>query len=95
MLHAFSWELQSRLNEQSLDEGLKSSIIEQRVKLAGVEIPQNADPAERQLVHQVVQGSFVTGFRLILMICAALAVASALSAWLLIGRSRPIHTRKQ
>jgi EmrB/QacA subfamily drug resistance transporter len=95
MLHAFSGELQSRLNEQSLDEGLKSSIIEQRVKLAGVEIPQNADPAERQLVHQVVQGSFVTGFRLILLICAALAVASALSAWLLIGRSRPIHTRKQ
>lgn len=92
MLHAFSWGLQLRLNEFVFDEGLKQSILEQRVKLAGLEIPNGADP---KLVKQVVAGAFVTGFRLIMTICAALALASALSTWLLIGRSRPVHTRKQ
>lgn len=95
MLHAFSWDLQLRLNEYGLDEGLKQSIIGQRVKLAGLEIPNNADPGARKLAQEVVAGAFVTGFRLLMMICSALALASALSAWLLIGRSRPVHTRKQ
>lgn len=92
MLHAFSSDLELRLNEFVADEGLKQSILEQRVKLAGLEIPHGAD---QKLVREVVSGAFVTGFRLIMIICAALSLASALSAWLLIGRSRSIHTRQQ
>ena len=86
MLHAFSWGLQLRLNEFVFDEGLKQSILEQRVKLAGLEIPNGADP---KLVKQVVAGAFVTGFRLIMTICAALALAERLEYVVLIGQSRP------
>ena len=92
MLEVFSLNLEVRLDEFNVDAGLKQSILEQRVKLAGLEGPNGPDP---KLVKQVVAGAFVAGFRFIMMTCAALALASALSAWLLIGRSRPVHTRKQ
>lgn len=95
MLHAFSHDLGLRLNEFGLDEQLKSSVLEQRVKLAGVEIPSSVDPKEREIVKQAVAGSYVTGFRLIMGLSAVLALASAVASWLLIGRSRPRHARKQ
>lgn len=95
MLHAFSYELSVRLNEFGLDEQFKNSVYEQRVKLGGVEAPSGSDPLLQQQVSQAVAGSFVFGFRLVMLICAVLAVASALSAWLMIGKSRRSHTRKQ
>ena len=94
MLHAFSRELNVQLNQTNFDEQLKSSILEQRVKLAGLEAPSGSDPAVQQSVKQIVAGSFVFGFRLVMLTYAALALASALSAWLLIGKSRPVHTSK-
>ena len=92
MFAVFKWELQLRLNEFVLDESFKRSIVEQAVKLGGLEIPNNGD---RDLVKHVVAWAFVSGFRVLMIICTALALASAVSAWLLIGRSRPIQTRKQ
>ena len=92
MLEVFSTNLVVRLDDFKVDAGLKQSILEQRVKLAGLEVPNGPDP---KLVKQVVAGAFVAGFQFIMMTCAALALASAASAWLLIGRSRPVHTRKQ
>lgn len=94
MLHAFSHELNLRLNQANLDQHVKSSILGERVKLAGLEAPSGSDPAVQQAVKQVVAGSFVFGFRLVMLTYAALALASALSAWLLIGKSRPVHTGK-
>ena len=95
MLAVFDMNLQFRLSQHGLDESFKQSILDQRVKLAGLELPSNADPVQRAIVKKEVAWSFVAGFRFIMMICAALALASAVSAWVLIGRSRPIHTRKQ
>lgn len=93
ILHAFSYQLGQRLS--GVDETLKQSVFEQRVKLAGVEIPNTVDPATQQRLKEAVAGSFVSGFRLIMLLSAGLAVASAVASWLLIGRSRPGHTRKQ
>lgn len=95
MLYAFSHELNLRLNQANFDEQLKSSILEQRVKLAGLEAPSGSNPSVQQSVKQIVAGSFVFGFRLVMLTFAALALASALSAWWLIGKSRSIHTRQQ
>jgi len=95
MLHAFSHELGQRLNELALDEGLKNVVYEQRVKLAGLEIPNTVDPSTRELLKQTVAGSFVFGFRLIMLLSAALALASALSSWFLIGKSRRTNVRHQ
>jgi hypothetical protein len=87
--------LEFRLSHYGLDDGFKQSILDQRVKLAGLELPSSADPVERAIVKKEVAWSFVDGFRFIMMICTVLALASAACAWPLIGRSRPVHTRKQ
>jgi EmrB/QacA subfamily drug resistance transporter len=95
MLHAFSHELGGRLSQLAVDEQLKNAVYEERVRLAGVEIPNIADAAAREQVKQAVAGSFVFGFRLIMLLSAALALASAVSSWLLIGRSRRTNARHQ
>lgn len=94
MLFAFSNNLALRLNEYNFDDQLKNSVLEQRVKLAGLEVPADIDPSTRDLLKREVAASFVSGFRLIMGISAALALASALSSWLMIGKSRPTRTGK-
>ena len=95
MLHAFSHELGARLSQLGIDEQLKNAVYEERVKLAGVEIPNIADASAREQVKQAVAGSFVSGFRLLMLLSAALALASAVSSWLLIGKSRRTNARHQ
>lgn len=95
ILHAFSYQLGQRLNGVGIDYTLKQSVLEQRVKLAGLEIPNTVDASTQQTLKQAVAGSFVSGFRLVMLVSAGLALASAVAAWLLIGRSRPSHTSKR
>jgi EmrB/QacA subfamily drug resistance transporter len=94
ILHAFSYQLAARLSQLGIDEQLKNSVFEQRVRLAGLEIPKVADAQTQELIKQTVAGAFVSGFRLIMLLSAGLALASALSAWLLIGASRPANSRQ-
>lgn len=95
ILYAFSYKLGLRLNEIGLDEQLKQAVFEQRVKLAGLQVPDGADSATRVQIKQTVGESFVFGFRLVMLTSAALAVASAFASWLLIGRSGAVRARKQ
>jgi len=59
----------------------------QRSQLAGAALPPAADPAAAAALRQVIHASFVSGFRCVMLLCAGLALASAASAWLLIGRA--------
>jgi EmrB/QacA subfamily drug resistance transporter len=54
MLFAFSQTLARRMNEIQVDEQLKHDIYEQRVKLAGLEVPPNIDPVAREQVKGAV-----------------------------------------
>lgn len=94
MLHAFSQKLSSRLNEMQLDEKIKHSVYEQRVKLAGVQLSPNTDSATMEKIKEAVAESYVFGFRIIMFTSAALAVASAASSWLLIRKSRLTRSQK-
>ncbi|HEY6660370.1 MAG TPA: MFS transporter [Pyrinomonadaceae bacterium] len=95
MLHAFSQTLASRMNEFQMDEQLKHSVYEQRVKLAGLELPPNTDSATREKIKEAVAESFVFGFRVIMVISAALALASGGSSWLLIRKSSLTKSQEQ
>jgi len=88
MLHAFSQTLATRMNEFQMEEQLKHSVYEQRVKLAGLELPPNTDSATREKIKEAVAESFVFGYRVIMFTSAALALASGGSSWLLIRKSR-------
>ena len=95
MLHAFSQTLANRMNELQMDEQLKHAVYEERVKLAGLELPPNTDPATREKIKGAVAGSFVFGFRVIMFLSAALALASGVSAWLLIRKSGLAKSQEQ
>ena len=95
MLHAFSQTLGRRMNEIQLDDELKHSLYDQRVKLAGLEVPSTADSGTHEKVKQVVADSFIFGFRLIMFASAALALASAASSWIFIRKSGVAVPKKQ
>ena len=95
MLQTFSQTLASRMNELQLDDRVKHSIYAERVKLAAVEIPSEIDSATREQLKAAVAASFVDGFRVIMFTSAALALASAVSAFLFIRKSRPTRSQQQ
>jgi len=94
-LQAFSKTLARRMNEIQLDDQLKHSVYEQRVKLAGLEIPPNADPLTQEKIKGAVADSFVFGFRIVMITSAALAVASAGSSWVFFRKSRLVKPEKK
>jgi predicted MFS family arabinose efflux permease len=95
MLYGFSQSLGSRLSEIQMDEQLRHSIYEQRVKLAALEVPPNTDSATLEKIKVAIAESFVSGFRKIMLASAALAVASGASSWFFIRKSRLAGSKQQ
>lgn len=85
MLHSFNHALDRRLTDENAPSVVWQSLQAQRNKLAGASLPEELDQMTRQLIGQAIGESFVHAFRLIMAIGAALAVVSAIVAWLLIG----------
>jgi len=83
------------MNQIQIDERLKHSIYEQRVKLAGVELPADTDAVTREQLKAAVAASFVFGFRIIMFTSAGLAVASSASSWLLLRKSRLAKSKER
>ena len=84
MLHVFNNRLDWRLSGIAVPDDVHHSLDAQRVKLAGAVIPADLDPALRTVLRQAINRSFVSGFRAVMLISAALAVLSALIGWLLV-----------
>jgi EmrB/QacA subfamily drug resistance transporter len=94
MLLAFSRALASGMRDIQIDDQLKHAVYEQRIKLAGLELPPTTDPRTREQFTATVASSFVFGFRIITIAAAALALASAASSWLFIRKSRRAKSQK-
>jgi EmrB/QacA subfamily drug resistance transporter len=94
MLQVFSRELDQGLSSLNIPETTRTAIHEQRIKLAGVDIdaavnrptggPAVDAESTRRAVQQLVKDSFVSGFRLVMIICAAMAFAGGVASWLVI-----------
>ena len=67
---------------------MKQSLNTQRSRLAGIELPEAIAPQTRTLLTDAIDSSFVDGFRLVMLIGAALALGSAVTALLLIREQR-------
>ena len=94
MLHVFSGALDQRLVEYKLPSSASRSLQAQRTKLAAIAVPEDQDPATQQLIRRAIDESFVSGFRSIMAIGAALAIASAVTALTLIGTIPPRQNEK-
>ena len=87
MLHVFSRALDRRLADGKLSASMLQSLQAQRTKLAAIALPEDADSATRTLMRHAIDESFVSGFRVVMVVGTALALASAGVALTLIGRS--------
>ena len=84
MLHSFNYALDRRLADGNVPPAAWQSLQAQRNRLAAAPIPEELNQATQQMIGHAIVESFVNGFRLIMAIGAALAVVSAIVAWLLI-----------
>ncbi len=84
MVNAFSARLDSKLANFSLPPGTLHDIRVDEVKLAGLQLPASLNASTGAAIRESVREAFVFGFRLIMLICTGLSVASAAAAWLLI-----------
>ncbi len=84
MVTAFSHHLHRSLPRLNLSPALLNYIDANKIRLAGLELP-NLDPATASEVHAAIDQAFVSGFRLVMLICAGLAVASSAVAAVMIS----------
>jgi EmrB/QacA subfamily drug resistance transporter len=83
-LAVFNSNLDGHLATLHLSPGVQHVIDMQRTRLAGITIPTNVSGEEQAALKRAIDESFVSSFRLVSLICAALALLSAFSAWLLV-----------
>ena len=89
ILHVFNHDLDSRLAMLEIPPEAKQIIDNQRIRLAGAEIPAGLSSKVSAALKHAINESFVTGFRWIMLTAAGLALAGALSAWLMIAGQKP------
>ncbi|MEP6740935.1 MAG: MFS transporter [bacterium] len=102
MLQVFSRGLEQRLAAINISDSTRSAIYEQRIKLGGIEVdgagagparddgamtkPSGRASRDSEALKQAIKDSFVSGFRSIMLIAAAMALAGTFSTWILIGK---------
>jgi hypothetical protein len=91
MASIFNRTLHSELERTKLAPGVIEAVEQQRSKLAAIELPGSMDADATAVAKQAIADAFVAGFRWIMLISAALALASAASAWILIGSASGGH----
>src|SRR5437764_8271785 len=87
MLQVFSHQLSRQLDELDVPEAVSRALQIERTKLAGITVPHDQTTATQQLIRRPVDESFVSGFRAVMLIGTALALASAGTALTLTGRT--------
>ena len=87
MLSIFSGNLTSALAASELPSEAQQQIESRRTDLAAIQPPENLDEQQVEAANQIVDESFLAGFRLVMYVAAGLAVASGGAAWFLIDDS--------
>ena len=89
VLAVFTSSLDSHLATQHLSPGVQQAIEMQSDKLAAITLPTDVSSQTQAALKNAIDESFVSSFRLVSLICTILALASALSAWLLVAGKQP------
>jgi EmrB/QacA subfamily drug resistance transporter len=92
MLSAFNRQLDRRFSNIEMTPAVRHSLDEQRSRLAGAQVPEGVEAALQVALKGAINESFVSGFRVVIMVAVGLALLSAVSAWLLIeGKKVSAH----
>jgi EmrB/QacA subfamily drug resistance transporter len=86
MVWAFRARLDHTLDRLSLPSWVLEQIRAQETRLAGLQPPASLDAPTRLAITDLIRQGFVFGFRIVILICAGLSLASAMIAWLMVPR---------
>jgi EmrB/QacA subfamily drug resistance transporter len=89
MVKLFSSSLNRSLAGGLLPPGILQYIQSNEIKLAGLDLPSGLDADTTALIRVSISHAFVFGFRIVMLICAGLSIASAAVASVMI----PVKTR--
>jgi len=84
MVKLFSSSLNRSLRGAVLPPGILQYVRSNQIKLAGLDLPSGLDAQTAALLRASISHAFVFGFRIVMLICASLCVASAAVASLMI-----------
>jgi EmrB/QacA subfamily drug resistance transporter len=84
MVATFSHQLNHRLATVQMPAGARAELRSNKNKLAALTVPPGVEPAAASEIESSIQSSFVFSFRLVMWLCAALALVSAGIAWRMI-----------
>ena len=86
MFHAFNACLDRRLNAIAIPAEARQQVNADRIKLAAMPIPSGINEEMRTALRQTINECFVFGFRRVMLVGTALALASSLASALIIRR---------
>jgi EmrB/QacA subfamily drug resistance transporter len=92
LITAFGKHLDSSLSTLAVPDSVRSAIQSSATQLAALKTPAEVDAGTAAAIHSSVIASFIYGFRLMMWICAVLALASAVVGWQMIP-GRELSTR--
>jgi EmrB/QacA subfamily drug resistance transporter len=86
MVKAFASHLDHSLANLPLSPAARQELQADEIKLAGLQVPDGLNPGTSAAIRNFVQQSFVFGFRIVMLACAGLSLASAAVASLTIRK---------
>jgi len=87
MVNAFATRLDRQLAYLNFPPAARQQLLSNRTMLAAIDPPSGLDPAQTANAKTAIDNSFLFAFRLVTFCCAALSIASAVTATLIIEGS--------
>ena len=87
MVDAFGALLNQVLSHLSLPPDALHAVQSEQRKLAGMQVPDGLDPGTAAAIKEAIRQAFVFGFRIVMLICAGLSVASAAVAKIMLPKA--------
>ncbi len=92
MVTEFSSHVNRSLATIAMPDAARSELRSNEIQLAALKPPPGLEPAITAAIESSISAAFLFSFRLMMAICAALAVTSAVVAWRMIpGSGSPAH----
>ena len=89
MFISFDGGLDARLAALNLPPEARQQLEQEKVKLGGAQAPEGLDAAQSANVDRAIEEAFVSGYRVVMLVAVTMALASAVSAALLIEGKKP------
>lgn len=89
VLSTFNHALDMHIANQHIAPAMSHLLDSERSKLAGAVVPTSVEPGIRAVLQKNIAESFITSFRVAMILAAVLAFVSALCAWLTVPKKRP------